>query len=145
MYRRFILVVFVTVATLGIAWDASADWTRFRGPNGSGISETKVPVEFGAEQNMQWKTKLPGKGVSSPIVVGDSVFVTCYSGYGVSRDENSDIMDLKRHLLCLDRKTGDIKWDKTVDAVESEDRYTGNGVPTLGCTTGFCGRIRAPG
>lgn len=132
MYRRFVLVVFASFLLLGIAWDASADWARFRGPNGTGICDSAVPVEFGADKNMQWKLELPGKGVSSPIVVGDSVFVTCYSGYGISRDENSDINDLKRHLICVDRKNGKVKWDKTVGAVEEEDPFSGSGVPSHG-------------
>ena len=65
------------VGVLTIATAAHADWTRFRGPNGTGIRESDVPTEFGIDNNLKWKLELPGRGVSSPIVVGDKVFVTC--------------------------------------------------------------------
>ena len=57
-----------------------SDWLRFRGPNGTGISpdQEPLPSSFGENENLQWKTPLPGAGVSCPIVVGDRVFVTCY-------------------------------------------------------------------
>ena len=62
----------------------AADWPRFRGPNGDGLSpdSAPAPVEWSEAKNLKWKTALPGPGLSSPIIVGDRVFVTCYSGYG---------------------------------------------------------------
>lgn len=113
-----------------MATNANADWPRFRGPNGSGISDSKAPVEFGAEKNLRWKQKLPGKGISSPIVVGDRVFVTSYSGYG--GDLGNNIEDLKRHLVCIDRKTGKVLWTKTVKAKLPEDEWRPPGVTTHG-------------
>jgi outer membrane protein assembly factor BamB len=99
---------------------ANADWTRFRGPNGSGISQSAAPVQFGEDNNVRWKIKLPGQGTSSPIVVGDKVFVTCYSGYGF---EDGKIEDLKRHLNCVDRTSGELLWKKTVNAKMPEDAW----------------------
>jgi hypothetical protein len=57
----------------------AADWWRFRGPNGSGISDASqpLPTEWNATQHLQWKAPLPGPGSSSPIVVGNRIFVTC--------------------------------------------------------------------
>lgn len=121
------------IAPIGLALlltaTARADWTRFRGPNGSGISSSDAPTEFGAEKNLMWKLELPGQGVSSPIVVADKVFVTCYSGYGF---EDGEIEDLKRHLICADRKSGKMLWTKTVDAKMPEDPWRPPGVPTHG-------------
>lgn len=108
---------------------AQADWLRFRGPNGSGIAESGAPVEFGEEKNLKWKLELPGQGVSSPIVVGDKVFVTSYSGYGF---EDGDLGDLKRHLICADRESGELLWKKTVDAKMPEDSWRPPGIPTHG-------------
>ena len=77
----------------------SADWSRFRGPNGSAVSDARgVPTEWSDSTNLAWKTPLPGPGSSSPIIVGDRVFVTCYSGYGTGRGATSDIKQLQRHL-----------------------------------------------
>ena len=112
---------------------SAGDWTRFRGPNGSGISTDSepTPVSWSPEKNIRWKTPLPGAGVSSPIVVGNRLFVTCYSGYG-DRSSQGRIEDLKRHLVCVDRTTGKIQWQKSVDAVLPEDSYGGMGIPSHG-------------
>jgi outer membrane protein assembly factor BamB len=76
-----------------------ADWTRFRGPNGSGVSpdSKNLPVEFNAE-NTLWKIALP-PGYSSPIVAGDRIFVTAYE-----KD--------KLFAIALDRKTGKTIWKR---------------------------------
>lgn len=105
----------------------ASDWPRFRGPNGAGISADSkpTPVEWGDTKNLKWKAALPGPGSSSPIVVGDRVFVTCWSGYGADARNPGDQKDLKRHLVCIDRKTGAIAWSKAVDAQLPEDRYQG--------------------
>lgn len=111
-----------------------ADWLRFRGPNGSGVSEESdaTPTKWGGESNLRWTTDLPGAGVSSPIVVGDRVFVTCYSGYGLDRQNPGEMKDLKRHLVCLDAKSGSIKWNREIAAVLPEDPYEGIGVTAHG-------------
>ncbi|WDQ16411.1 outer membrane protein assembly factor BamB family protein [Rhodopirellula sp. P2] len=110
------------------------DWSRFRGPNGSGIASSNepVPVRWSPTQNVKWKLALPGAGVSSPIVVGDKIFVTCYSGYGLDRGNPGDINQLKRHLVCVNAKSGEMIWEKSIDAVQPEDPYTGAGVPSHG-------------
>ncbi len=121
------IVVFGVLAALGSSAPAG-DWSRFRGPNGSGVSEdaTPTPVTWSATQNLKWKVALPGPGSSSPIIVGDKIFVTCWSGYGTDRGNRSgNQQDLKRHLVCLDRQTGQTNWDKTVDPVLPEDNYGG--------------------
>ncbi len=113
---------------------AASDWSRFRGPNGSGVSPDKAatPVTWSETENVKWKIDLPGPGVSCPIVVGDRVFVTCYSGYGVSRGNVGNQKNLKRHLVCVDRKSGKLLWEKSVDAVLPEDPFSGAGVPEHG-------------
>jgi hypothetical protein len=100
----------------------AADWPRFRGPTGQGISsDAKVPIEWSDTKNLKWKLKLPGKGFSSPIVVGDYVFVTCYS------QAEGDLEDLQRHLLCVQRHTGNIVWSKIVPSAAPEARGPGFG------------------
>lgn len=68
---------------------------------------------------------MPGPGGSSPVIAGDRVFVTCYSGYGVPGDDAGEQKGLKRHLLCLDRKKGTILWQKEVAAKLPEQKYGG--------------------
>jgi len=113
-------------------WVDAGDWPRFRGPNGTGVAEGGAPTEFGENKNIKWKYALPGRGVSSPIVVGDKVFVTCYSGYGMGRGDAGAMEDLTRHLVCLDRHSGEKLWVKDVPAKMPEDPYSGAGVPSHG-------------
>lgn len=126
--------VVVGMILLGTTPTQAGDWPRFRGPNGSGIApdDKPTPTEWSPRDNLKWKVKLPGPGVSSPIVIGDKVFVTCYSGYGVSRQNVGRMENLKRHLVCVDRKEGKILWDKAVKADLPEDPYSGSGVPSHG-------------
>jgi len=112
---------FVVVASFASA--IGADWPRFRGPNGSSTSaERGLPLTWSDDQNVVWKTDLPGPGASSPITTGDRVFVTCYSGYGVEGAADAKQDDLLRHLVCVDRATGEIVWDQSVKAKLPEDR-----------------------
>ncbi|MCA9127679.1 MAG: PQQ-binding-like beta-propeller repeat protein [Planctomycetales bacterium] len=108
------------------------DWPRFRGTNGGGASRSELPVSWTPSRNVAWRTPLPGPGVSSPIVVRDRLFVTCYSGYGMKKGELGDIELLKRHLLCLDTVTGAMIWERTVAAIQPEDSFSGIGIPAHG-------------
>jgi outer membrane protein assembly factor BamB len=69
-----------TIAISAVCLPALAvagDWTQFRGPDGSAVSEDKgLPSEWAADQNIQWKVKLPGYGWSCPVILGDKVFLT---------------------------------------------------------------------
>ncbi len=87
---------------------AAADWPGFRGPGGNAVTSDKVPTEWGDKKNIKWKLDLPGKGFSSPIVVGDKVFVTCYSGES----------NVERSLVCVSRDTGKTLWTKSVKGTE---------------------------
>jgi outer membrane protein assembly factor BamB len=108
---------------------ASADWPGFRGPKADGSAEDKdLPVKWSSKENVVWKTKLPGPGTSSPIVWGQRVFLTCYSGYGTGPGKKGDPKDLRRHLLCLQRDNGKILWQKDIAPKLPETPYN----PQLG-------------
>ena len=89
----------ILLALLGLATEISeaAEWSRFRGPNGSGVSDTVgLPVEFGPANNVVWKTPLP-PGHSSPVLTEDRIFLTAFEGEVLL-------------TICLDRRTGEILW-----------------------------------
>jgi outer membrane protein assembly factor BamB len=80
---------------------ADNEWSQFRGPNGTGISTAvNLPVEFGPEKNVLWKTPLP-PGHSSPVLTRDRIFVTAFEGS-------------KLFTICLSRKDGRILWKHEV-------------------------------
>lgn len=115
----------LSLAALSITLTA-ADWPQFRGPLANGVTmETGLPLEWSEKKNMLWRTELPGPGSSSPIVSGDRVFLTCYSGYGTNIQNPGELSELKRHALCLDRKSGKILWDHAIAASSPDKPYQG--------------------
>ncbi len=121
----FVVIVISLVAS-------AADWPRFRGPSGVATSdETGLPVTWSDTENVAWKIELPGPGTSSPIVEGDRIYLTCYSGYGLDAEEPGDRDKLVRHVVCLDRSGGGavsgggIVWTKDFQAAQPESEYSG--------------------
>jgi len=95
---------------------SAEDWPAWRGPRGDGTSsEMPVPVHWSAASNVVWKTEIPGHGHASPIVWGDRVFTV------------TALLDRQdRVLLCLDRKTGQFLWQKTVVRSPLEKKHSLN-------------------
>lgn len=124
----------LVVVTLLGATAVADDWTRFLGSKGdAAVSNSAVPMKWDATENLKWKAAVPGPGASSPIVLGDRVFLTCYTGYGdkkftdmkTSDKTAGNIENLTRHLICFDRETGKVEWQKPVDnqGVKNEDPF----------------------
>lgn len=79
----------------------AADWRQFRGSESTGIAEdASIPKSFAKDHNVAWTVDLPGRGLSSPIVVGDRIFVTASSGQKQDR----------LHVLAFDAATGRQLW-----------------------------------
>ncbi len=106
----------ITCGCLGwlASFAAADDWPRFRGPG----QESVIPINWGPKENIAWKVELPGPGSSSPIVCGDRVFVTCFSGKVKT--------ELVRHVFCFDRATGKERWHNGYPAPLPENDYTGH-------------------
>jgi outer membrane protein assembly factor BamB len=127
MRVRDILSICPLLIVCLVAVANASDWPRFRGPNGTGVSpdDAPTPTNWTDTENVKWSLDLPGPGSSCPIVVGDKIFVTCWTGYGLSREEPGDQAQLKRHLICVNRADGKILWDREVDPYLPEDNYGG--------------------
>ena len=97
--RSFLLLLFpflLTAAGLG-----AEDWTRFRGPNGSGVSSaTGFPAEFSPDKNVRWKAPVRA-GKSSPVLTSRRIFLTSFSGE-------------KLYTQCFDRETGKLLWERSI-------------------------------
>lgn len=117
----------LTAAPWGQA-DPSADWARFRGPGGMGVSDARgLPLTWSKSEGITWKTPLPGAGASSPIVFGDRIYLTCYTGHLVP-GEGGSVDQLKRHLLAIKRSDGSILWSRAVPAkLPEEERIRDHG------------------
>ncbi|MBL8868933.1 MAG: PQQ-binding-like beta-propeller repeat protein [Planctomycetaceae bacterium] len=107
----------------------SDDWSRFRGPLAMGVSDAKnLPEKWSQSSGIAWKTPLPGAGASSPIVYGNKIFLTSYTGYFVPGEDGGSLDELQRHLLCLDLSSGKVLWDKAIAAkLPEEERIRDHG------------------
>jgi outer membrane protein assembly factor BamB len=90
------LFLFALIAATPLLAD---DWRQFRGSEGTGASAS---AQIPAELKIDWSAPLPGRGLSSPIVVGNKVFLTCASGPKQER----------LHVFCLDAESGRKLWER---------------------------------
>lgn len=82
---------------------AAGAWNRFRGPNGSGLGEARGLPSTWTDADYRWTVELPGRGISSPVVWGDRLFVTA-----------ADETKLVRSLLCYSVRDGKLLWSQGV-------------------------------
>lgn len=104
----------VSLLALTVAGPLPAEeWSRFRGPNGSGVSpSSRLPVDFGPEQNLDWAVEVPF-GRSSLAFGGDRIFLTATDGASLV-------------TLALERSSGKTLWRRTVERAETAELYSGN-------------------
>ena len=89
----------LALSTFGV----HADWTSFRGSDGNGFADApKLTTKLDADKSVAWKASLPGRGLSSPIVVRDSIILTAASG---PRQE-------RLHVIAIDAPSGKLKWER---------------------------------
>jgi len=104
---RLLAVSLLTVIVTATAADPPGEWSRFRGPNGSGVAEVSgLPVEFSPTRNLIWKTELP-PGYSSPIVHGSRIFLT-------------GVRDGRLVSFAVDRTTGRVLWERDAPRARRE-------------------------
>lgn len=118
-------LLFVVAGLGNECWSAPGDdWPCFRGSNRDGISTQQgLPLTWQDSEGIVWKTRLPGAGASSPVTWGNRIYLTCYSGYGLSRQAPGKYEDLQRHVVCLSRADGKILWDKSFANKVPDDHY----------------------
>jgi outer membrane protein assembly factor BamB len=89
--------------TLLLATAHAADWPQFRGPDSTAVAPD---AELPAQPKIDWRIPLPGRGLASPIIVGDRVYVSCSSGPTQER----------LHLICLSTTDGAAAWERQLRA-----------------------------
>jgi outer membrane protein assembly factor BamB len=103
-------LIHTLAAMLSLGAGTETPWLEFRGPNGTGLyNGPKVPTEWGMEKNVTWKTKIPGSGWSSPIVLKGKLILTTAVPVGMGAKP-----DYELRVLCIDAATGGIDWNELV-------------------------------
>jgi outer membrane protein assembly factor BamB len=104
---------------------APQSWAQWRGPLGTGVApDAQPPVAWSEKKNLRWKTALPGKGHSTPIVWGDTIYLTTAIPFGEpvtprfvrpgAHDNLATTYDHEFVVLAVSRTTGKIVWQQTV-------------------------------
>jgi outer membrane protein assembly factor BamB len=98
---------------LGVSWvlgagafaaEPTAQWPRFRGPDGTGLSNANIPAKW-SDADYNWTIKLPGGGNGSPTVWGDRIFLTC-----------ADDRTGEHSVVCVNAGDGSIRWTRSYPA-----------------------------
>ncbi len=111
-------------------------WPYWRGPAADGMAAGDAPLHWSDTQNIKWKADIPGRGHSSPVIWGDKIFVTTAIKNGppdpppapgakpplvTSGPQAEHSFD----VICLDRKTGKILWQRTATKAVPHEGYHG--------------------
>jgi outer membrane protein assembly factor BamB len=128
MKRSILTAVAVLSGWLALPTGLASDpnWPQFRGPGAQGVSaSTNLPERWSSTENVAWKTEIPGRGWSSPIVWGDRVFLTTAVNSGASEPPkkglylggerpNAPRPEHEWKMLCLDLASGKVQWDRVL-------------------------------
>ncbi len=129
------LIFISTVLAGNISPAYGSDWMQFRGPKGQGKAlNSSLPLNWSNASGLVWKVRQPWSGTSSPIVVGDRVFMTGFSGFNVpSEPEQGSMKDLKLWVFALKLQSGDLVWKREVkpdfpeqDRIREDHGYASN-------------------
>ena len=113
----------IAASAVLIAASAFGNWPQWRGPNSNGSTTTArdLPVKWSQTENVLWRTKLPSWSAATPIVWGDTIFVTSAEegfaklgergGRGTGEGQPDKIF-----LIAVNRKDGSIRWRKQIDS-----------------------------
>lgn len=136
--HRLVLRCLVTLSlTIAASLTVAAEWPQFRGPDGQGHSDAKnLPVEWSEEINIAWKTDLPGKGWSSPVIDGNQIWMTYAIDDPLTEEAKKEklkantgnqplqvVGTLHMHAICVDRNSGKVVHDVEV-LVERDPQWT---------------------
>lgn len=127
MKNSLALILLLVVSSVPIR-SAEKHWNQFRGPDGNGVATAvDLPVHFDESRNVQWKTRIPGEGWSSPVVWGDEIWLT--SGRRDSRELRAVCMNIKSGRIVKDLKVFDMT-ERFVDPAYVHDSPHLNSVAT---------------
>jgi outer membrane protein assembly factor BamB len=137
--------VFAFLFLFTCAWSVTPErsfWPYWRGPEANGMAIGDAPLHWSDTKNVKWKVDIPGRGSSSPVIWGDQIFVTTAIKAGSSTGQEQATsptaatpgakpqlttpgpqVEHKFVVLCLDRKTGKILWERTATTAVPHEGY----------------------
>ena len=152
------MILFAALTTLlfsaPTAPQDSQDWAGWRGPGGNGVAAGLPPLEWSEEQNVRWKTEIPGKGISSPVSVGGRIFLTSAVATGETPEpepqpepqgtgrrggrggfgRGAPPVEHDFLVLAIDHETGEVIWEVVATTATPHEGTHGDGsfaTPTI--------------
>jgi outer membrane protein assembly factor BamB len=135
--RPFWAGVFVLAAALAAASAAAqpAGWFQWRGPFNTGMAAGSAPLRWSDTSGVRWKTAIPGRGHSTPVVVGDRLFLTTAvpTGRGSASATRSRGggggaaagLEHRLEVMAINRSTGEVVWQRTAVVATPHEGYHG--------------------
>lgn len=132
-------VMLLSLVVVGMVQAQSdAHWPQWRGPFFNGMARGDAPTVWSDTKNVKWKAEIPGRGFSTPVIWGDRVFLTTAIPTGKPAEApqpapspegrragggSGPLIEHKFEVLCLDRKTGKILWQRTAKVATPHEGY----------------------
>ena len=105
---------------LSAPFAGATSWPQWRGPTNNGVAEGSAPTEFSATQNLKWRVAVPGRGHSTPIVVGEKIFSTTAVEIGAAIERepgrfggDAGVAEHDFVVMALNKATGEVVWKRT--------------------------------
>lgn len=102
--------------------EAKDAWRQWRGPNNNGVAESDAPLKFSDTENVKWRISIPGKGHSTPVISGGTIYLTTARETGTDTETGA----LVKHdflVIAVDMETGKEIWRRTATTAEPHEGY----------------------
>ncbi|HKS09938.1 MAG TPA: PQQ-binding-like beta-propeller repeat protein [Pyrinomonadaceae bacterium] len=137
MKKSSLLLSVMLVAVGMVQAQSDAHWPQWRGPFFNGMARGDAPTVWSDTKNIKWKAEIPGRGFSTPVMWGDRIFLTTAIPSGKPAAEAAPapaegrragggagpLVEHKFEVLCLDRKTGKLLWQRTAKVATPHEGY----------------------
>ena len=135
---RVVLGMLFSLTLVGpLRAQTDSHWPQWRGPSFNGMARGDAPTVWSDTKNIKWKTEIPGRGFSTPVIYGDKIFLTTAipTGKAAAPAETAPaegrrggggsgpLVEHKFEVLCLDRKTGKLLWQRTAKLTTPHEGY----------------------
>jgi outer membrane protein assembly factor BamB len=130
-------MLFVAVVVETVHAQTDAHWPQWRGPFFNGMGRGDAPTLWSDTKNIKWKAQIPGRGFSTPVIWGDKIFLTTAIPTGKAAEQpepapaegrrggggSGPLVEHRFEVLCLDRKTGKLLWQRTAKVATPHEGY----------------------
>jgi len=137
MRKTSLALLLMLVAVAMVQAQSDAHWPQWRGPFFNGMARGDAPTVWSDTKNIKWKAEIPGRGFSTPVMWGDRIFLTTAIPSGKAAEAPAPapaegrragggagpLVEHKFEVLCLDRKTGKLLWQRTAKVATPHEGY----------------------